>query len=172
MPNVCGRILWGRKTAKNPPNIIPIVSQHNRHCSISLLSPKTSLRWRFCYLFIKLFYYVEVLARCTPFENKPISPNESWISCACPRLGFFSETGENMLKFAILFVDIFMSYLFIKVVSRLKKNSRIQSDFSWNIGRMNTGPSLGHSPIYPLHSGMNFGAWKYYNFSNTSTQAN
>ena len=50
-----------------------------------------------------------------------------------------------MLKFAIFVGNNFMSYLFIKYVSRLRKHSRTQPDFLRNIGRMKTGPSLGHS---------------------------
>ena len=34
---------------------------------------------------------------------------------------FFSETGENMLKFAIFVVHVLIGYLFIKFVSRLRK---------------------------------------------------
>ena len=98
------------KEEKTFINIIPIVSQHNRPCAISLLSqnmPSKETYGRSLSLFEGYLHAGEVGSESVRFDMKPISPMKSQMGISWRRLCHFFRKCGHMLKYLLLFSFIF-----------------------------------------------------------------
>ena len=78
-----------------------------------------------------------------------------------------------MLKFEFNFVFFIIFLLFIIItifVASGKSPFKTTADWERTNGAMKTAFFLPHAPVYPLHADINFGVWKCFNSTNTSTQ--
>ena len=85
--NRIGNLLWTNMSSTNsqdekPRNIIPIVSEYNRHCATSLLSAKLHHSVVSANFFAKLFHYLRMFGRTDEFWKIGFSVFEAWYLCA------------------------------------------------------------------------------------------
>ena len=85
--NRIGNLLWTNMSSTNsqdekPRNIIPIVSEYNRHCATSLLSVKLHHFGVSANFFAKLFHYLRMFGRTDEFWKMGFSVFEAWYLCA------------------------------------------------------------------------------------------
>ena len=78
-------------------------------------------------------------------------------------------TMAKYVKFEFVFVFVYYSLLLRFFSASEKTFSKTKTARERTNRAMKTGFFLRHAPVYPLHADINFGVWKCFNSTNTST---